>query len=230
VLATAGAAVLPATHDSIRWQGRTVRDGATVTHSWAGVSFEFTAHATTKASLVRSSVFAWNSTGFVVLLVYVDGLLVRNISLPGNAPASNVTILSAPAPRDMHVKGIFITDPITVSWDALPHFAQSCHAFAVDGGFVRPPPLEHDQRRLDIYGDSITAGNQIDPVTCRPDWAGTYGRLLCDAFGANCTCAAISGKGIYHNCCDNDATMSVLGLRALPSDAATTCVCQRSNS
>ena len=51
-----------------------------------------------------------------------------------------------------------------------------------------------EQRRLDIYGDSITAGNQINPVTCQPDWAGTYGRLLCEDFGANCTCAAISGK------------------------------------
>lgn len=38
---------------------------------------------------------------------------------------------------------------------------------------------------------------------------------------ANCTCAAISGKGIFHNCCDNDVTMNVLGLRLLPGDPAT---------
>jgi len=50
----------------------------------------------------------------------------------------------------------------------------------------------------------------------------TYGKLICEDFGANCTCAAISGKGIFHNCCDNDVTMNVLGMRVFPGDATTT--------
>lgn len=45
--------------------------------------------------------------------------------------------------------------------------------------------------------------------------SGTYGRLLCDDLGANCTVSAISGKGIFHNCCDNNETMNVIGLRKL---------------
>ena len=64
--------------------------------------------------------------------------------------------------------------------------AQTALSFSTDGGIAPQPPIAPTQRRLDIYGDSITAGNQIDPKTCQPDWAGTYGRILCDAFDANC--------------------------------------------
>lgn len=62
----------------------------------------------------------------------------------------------------------------------------------------------------------ITAGNQIDKATCKPDHQGTYGAKLCEDFGANCTTTAISGKGLYANCCDTNVTMDVLARLSLP--------------
>ena len=81
------------------------------------------------------------------------------------------------------VQGIYIADPITLSWPNLPAFdRQTTHAFRVGGGgvsiiiiiiiIIPQPPVNKQQRRLDIYGDSITAGNQINqinPETCDHD-------------------------------------------------------------
>ena len=82
------------------------------------------------------------------------------------------------------MQGIFIADPITLSWPNLPPAdRQTTHAFRVGGGgaslaaIAPQPPVSKQQRRIDIYGDSITAGNQINPETCDHDWSGTYGRL-----------------------------------------------------
>lgn len=54
-------------------------------------------------------------------------------------------------------------------------------------------------RSLFFIGDSITAGNQIDPGTCTDDNWGSYGAKLCRRFDADCTTAAISGAGIFDN-------------------------------
>lgn len=54
-------------------------------------------------------------------------------------------------------------------------------------------------RSLFFIGDSVTAGNQIDPSTCVDDNWGTYGAKLCRRFDADCMTAAISGAGIFDN-------------------------------
>ena len=242
-----GAQLVPATHDSVRWQGRTLRDGrtGTVAYAWAGVSFSFNVTATTAPTTVAmqfSSGFpnthlapctgAVPACGAAGLHVYVDGVLKNNLTLPmGGAAWPNNTgattwialldDFQCGAPSCV-VQGIYIADPITLSWPNLPAFdRQTTHAFRVGGGGITPqPPVSKQQRRIDIYGDSITAGNQINPDTCDHDWSGTYGKLLCQGFGANCTCQAISGKGIYHNCCDNGVTMNEIGLNILPGEPA----------
>lgn len=257
-LCMASAQLVPATHDSVRWQGRTLRDGRTgaVSYAWAGVSFSFNVTTTTVATTVSmqfSSGFpdahlepctgAKPACGVAGLHVYVDGVLKNSLALPmGAAPWPNntgvttwITLLNdfqCGAPS-CAVQGIYITDPITLSWPNLPAFdRQTTHAFRVGGGgssggvsvaaIIPQPPVSKQQRRIDIYGDSITAGNQINPETCDHDWSGTYGKLLCEDFGANCTCQAISGKGIYHNCCDdNGVTMNEIGLNILPGNAST---------
>ena len=97
----------------------------------------------------------------------------------------------------------YITDPVTMSWDTLPAVnAQTAHSFSTDGAIDPQPAIAPGaQRRFDIYGDSITAGNQIDPVTCQPDWAGTYGRILCDAFDV---------QGLRHHFGPHVASISAL--------------------
>lgn len=221
---TVGSTSVPATHDSVRWSGRTLRqENGTVKYSYAGVSFKFTVTGATRVSMAYASSFP---SGAAEMRVYVDGELETNITLqnavPVDSPATVGLASGLSSSKSYNLTGIYITDPITLSWDTLPAAnAQTAISFSTDGGIAQQPPIAPTQRRLDIYGDSITAGNQIDPKTCQPDWAGTYGRILCDAFDANCTCAAISGKGIFANCCDTDVTMDVLGLRLLPGDPST---------
>ena len=205
-----------ATHDKIRWQGWTVRDDAagTVKYAYAGVRFHFTVSRTGQAHMVYSSTFP---QGLAELRVYVDGKLASNITLrnsvPTATPATVLLVDGLARTRSHNISGIYITDPITLQletpnpWSLADH-AQMSHGFSTDGEILTQPPIAPTQRRLDIYGDSITAGNQIDPESCQPDYAGTYGRLLCDDFAANCTCAAISGKGIFKNCCDKGAKLS----------------------
>jgi hypothetical protein len=185
---------LAATHDSIRWQGRTQRNETTgtVRYSWAGVSFHFTVEGAKGASMDYSSTF---DKGAAELRVYVDNKLANNITFANLANKTTVDLVTGLDASKHTVSGIYITDPVTLSWNTLPNHAQTALAFSSDGMIQEQPPIDPLQRRFDIYGDSITAGNQINPDTCQPDWAGTYGRLLCEDFGANCTCAAISGKG-----------------------------------
>jgi hypothetical protein len=162
--------------------------------------------------------------------VYVNGESKNNLSLPWAGATTWITLLDdfqCGAPS-CAVQGIYVADPITLSWPNLPASdRQTTHAFRVSGGvgasmaaITAQPPVSKQQRRIDIYGDSITAGNAINPETCDHDWSGTYGKLLCEDFGANCTCQAISGKGIYHNCCDNNVTMNEIGLNILPGESS----------
>lgn len=91
--------------------------------------------------------------------------------------------------------------------------------FSDKGTFGPSPP--RPSRRLRIIGDSITAGNQISNVTCEDDNYFTYGALLCRSFGADCQTQAISGKGLYMNCCDNEETMVSIGTRIIPGENTT---------
>ena len=126
--------------------------------------------------MVYSSTFP---KGAAELRIYVDGKLAvgGNITLgnsvPSATPARVVLAEGLAAGSSHNITGVYITDPITLSWDTLPAgFAQTAHSFTTDGAIAPQPPIVAGaQRRFDIYGDSITAGNQINPATCQPDWA-----------------------------------------------------------
>lgn len=219
-----------ATDDSVRWQGRTVRNEASgeVKYSWAGVSFHFDLTDSTSVSMKYTSTFpAQLAPGrrFRQLRLYVDGVLSNNLTYTGSTIGGTMDLTTAlgGAGSKHSIAGIYITDPIEGAGGNVlsPAYYETAMSFSTDGKFSPQPPLPANQRRLDIYGDSITAGDSIDPVNCGPDWAGSYGRILCDHFKANCSCAAIAGKGVYHNAGDNGETMAVLGLRKLPADAGT---------
>lgn len=57
----------------------------------------------------------------------------------------------------------------------------------------------------------------------QPDHSGTYEAQLCSSFNANCTTLAISGFGLYENCCPalENITMSSLVPLVIPSDLTT---------
>jgi hypothetical protein len=62
-----------------------------------------------------------------------------------------------------------------------------------------------------------TAGNQIDPQSCLDDHLGTYGARMGQHYGADVQTLAISGKGLYSNCCDEEETMAQLYRLTIPS-------------
>jgi hypothetical protein len=75
----------------------------------------------------------------------------------------------------------------------------------------RPKKRATNTLNLDPHQNS----NQIDPVSCSDDHLGTYGARVCQHFGADCQTLAVSGKGFYVNCCDNDVTMTELFTRTI---------------
>jgi hypothetical protein len=215
---------VPATDDKVRWTGRTVRSSPQMVEghvrwSYAGVSASFVAIDSTGFYMQYGSTF---KSGSPIVHVYLNGVLHPEIALANDVPPQTWLTIATGLPRaDYNVTLMYVTDPITLTWPTLPNYWHEATQFRVDGTFATQAPVSRTQRRIDIYGDSITAGNQINATSCAPDWSGTYGRILCESFHANCTCAAISGKGIYANCCDNNETMDSIGLRALPGDFAT---------
>jgi len=152
--------------------------------------------------------------------IFVDGSLTANISASqASQHHSNFTLVASLNPVAAHQITVwYITDPIALDWRNLSNRWVSISSFSTDGRFGGAPAQR--QRRLQIIGDSITAGNQIsnECSCCKPDHSGTYGALLCEYFDANCTTLAISGKGLYTNCCDEDVTMSVLYQRSIVGD------------
>lgn len=147
------------------------------------------------------------------LHVISNGTVVSNVTVnPGSA---TYTLLAGLTPSETYSFTVwYITDPIALSWPDLPPLFISVSWFAIDSGTFGPSPAPRT-RRLQIIGDSITAGNQIDKATCEPDHHGTYGAKLCERFEASCQTLAISGKGIYENCCDANETMTELYKRVI---------------
>jgi len=207
ILSCAHAATLDAA--AAMWAGRTLAAPGNVSFSWEGVQASITVSGATYVTLLASS----RAPGACAFHTMVNGALHSNWSFAASAPA-NVTVAAGLSPRDtLTVTVWYATDPVTVSWDSLPPWSHSFHAFATDGAFGAPP--QKPARRLQIIGDSITAGNQIDPATCADDHLGTYGARLCQLFDADCQTLAISGKGLYVNCCDKDVTMTELFARTI---------------
>ena len=197
---------------SATWQGRVLNDlsGTNVSFSWEGVSARFSVIDASTISLTAST----SGIGTGTFHTLVDGALISNWTLHGGA-ISNITIATTLSSGKHDIVIWSATDPIRRSWDTLPRWVNSFHSFYSDGLLTPGPPLPN--RRLRIIGDSITAGNQIDNDTCEDDHLGSYGARLCQIFDANCQTLAISGKGIFKNCCDNDVTMTELARRTIVS-------------
>lgn len=198
------------------WQGRTLRSDATgsVMFSWEGVSttMKVGPGATKLIALIASEK---SGPRFHVILDE-ESIPVSNITLPaGVAPAPVILVDGLDSSTEHMVTLWHITDPITLDWPYLASSNVTITGFESDAGSITP--VQSLKRSLLFIGDSITAGNQIDEVTCEDDHWGSYGAQLCRYFNANCTTSAISGKGLLENCCDDNETMAELWDRALPA-------------
>lgn len=212
---------ISATSNLITWQGRTVREREVqedvVNFSWEGVQAMINVQGATRMNMTLASTFA-KAGAEPRFRIFVNGVLTTNLTVGQQSHAfTDYTLVTGLDSSVSHQVTVwYITDPVTLDWNMLPNQWLSIKSFSTDGSFATPP--EQRQRRLQIIGDSITAGNQINKQDCKPDHSGTYGALLCEHFKANCTTLAISGKGIYKNCCDSDVTMSELYKRIIVGD------------
>lgn len=101
--------------------------------------------------------------------------------------------------------------------------------FTTDGKAAAPTPRT---RSIELVGDSISAGygargHAGTPYGCPVDdnTSGnyfTYNWMLAEAFSADLTVIAWSGKGMYQNCCDNGERMPSYYLQTLAGDAYST--------
>eukprot|EP00928_Gymnodinium_smaydae_P081169 TRINITY_DN64731_c0_g1_i1.p1 TRINITY_DN64731_c0_g1~~TRINITY_DN64731_c0_g1_i1.p1 ORF type:complete len:403 (-),score=59.18 TRINITY_DN64731_c0_g1_i1:108-1316(-) len=230
---------LPATSPLITWQGRTLRgDSEAVRHSsrevleqlepgavafaWGGVQASVVVRGARSLSAWISSTLR-NGHKVAKLHIYVNGTFYYSgfpfgweVPLDvADGSKKRYTLVDGLHPDTGYEITIwFVSDPIAIGWPyLLPDFV-AFHEFRIDDGSFEASRSR--ERRLLVVGDSMSAGNQIDPIGCNPDQSGTYATKLCRHFDANCTTLAISGKGLYKNCCDDNATMTTLWNYAMP--------------
>lgn len=199
-----------------RWHGRTIQDSTGgVSFSWEGSECNFQFSGATSVSATLKSSY---TSGSARLRVVVDNIPLTNpfIVNPGD---DKVFLLASglDASSKHNITLYAITDPISMSWPIIANGTITALSFSIDTGTFLDSPLQ-SKRRIRIIGDSITAGNQISNITCEDDHYFAYGSLLCRFFDADCQTQAISGKGIYQNCCDFNETMVEIGTRTVPGD------------
>ena len=205
---------LPATSPLVQWQGRTRTIDRGVAFDWESVSATFSLSGTgVRVSMLTNMTLACAGR----ISVWVDGFHAANMPIHA-AVSSYLLAAGLKGTGSRNVTVVYTMEPVNSC--AAPDGDVAVFGFESDGVFIAPPPPL--SRRIDIIGDSITAGSQFDndhpsrPVVCN-DWIVTnsvwsnWHSYLCRAFGANCTVIAWSGKGLYHNNqCSAGSTMPML--------------------
>ncbi len=224
----------------ILWQGRKASNSdGSVSFDWEGVAAYFSVSGASTVSAFFSSTFLekpqeerppssprflQDSTfpKFGVYRIFVDGQRTADVTVfPGAGEQVLVTNLDTSTTHNVSL--YYSTDPVFNTWPNVmcPGCVQTVANISTDGTFL--PAQQERERRILILGDSITAGNAIYRPLCAnasgDDLSASYGALLCDDFGANCTTLAVSSKGIYENCCDSlNTTMKDFVLRRFAQD------------
>lgn len=148
-----------------------------------------------------------------------DGVVV----LPGEADFTVVSGLSASQTYNISIW--YTTDSVYNTWPDVncPGCVMRVLSVSTDGAFAL---AAERTRRLMIFGDSITAANQVTKPCSNAsdnDHSRSYVSLLCEAFEANCSTVAVSSKGLMRNCCDSlPVTVPVFATRTLMQDPAST--------
>jgi lysophospholipase L1-like esterase len=163
---------------------------------------------------------------FGVFRALVDGARVFEgqdgvVVLPGEGDFVVVAGLDASVPHNVSI--VYTTDSVYNTWPDVncPGCEMRVLSVTTDGAFSL---AAERSRRMLIFGDSITAANQVskpcDNATDN-DFTRSYAFLLCEAFAANCSAVAVSSKGLMRNCCDSlPVTVPVFATRTLMQDPA----------
>lgn len=220
------ASFFPATDDRVQWVGRVVRDEqrSRVTFDWPGVQARFGLQG---ASAVEVLIDDSTPTGtlFSVSLDGPDGEFQRQhvqtiLSRRGvhSYPLASGEVLAAAgnvAVSLLHTQEARFIEAGPSSNVTVLGFATDGSLQGKGGGGGGGGP-ERLPRRLEIIGDSITAGYgaAATVVPCEAsiftnDHSLTYAHLLCKSLGAECFVEAFSGVGMYRSYPDPGVNMTM---------------------
>ncbi len=196
----------PPAEPGIHWVGRTdTADPAVVRMGWSGVGL----------------VARFDGTGVTVqmddqsqyLTVVVDGAVQPRLATSGGLQDY---VLAAGLPAGEHVVELYRRTEGSFGPTAV-------HDVIIEGELLAPPPVE---RRMEIIGDSITAGygnEGTDPCNFSADTENhylTYGAVAARTVGAELHTIAWSGKGVVYNYGDDvNEPMPELYDRTLATEA-----------
>lgn len=208
----------------VLWSGRptTEADGS-VSFDWesTGCSFSVAGKGAT-VLLYSNSTLSLGYTGRIS--VYINNFDASNLLVVSGVPTY---LIAAALSADVNnITVVYTLEPGSAG--VTPKAFMNLFGFeAGNGGSFVPPPIS--PRRIDVIGDSITAGSSYDRMQsvgetfslgggCGP-WTPVTGysqaynweSYVCRFFGANCTTVAWSGKGLIHNSgCSAGPTMPTL--------------------
>jgi hypothetical protein len=209
------ASVNAADSKHVIWQGPVLSGDprGCVTFAWPGVKATLTIRGASNVSMSVMKTYIADAQRF---RVYVDGVPTNEVALRGNE-FENHTLAAGLDPSTTHSITLwYLSDPIPSNGNTISPDAITIRSFTVDsGGFADAPSPR--KRYLQIIGDSWVSGNQISVEDgCSPDQAATYVSRLCELYRVNCSITALTGKGVFTNCCDDGLTMPDLYTRAVP--------------
>ena len=202
LLAPASAAVFIAAQDPrVVWAGRTelLGDGVSVRFDWPAVAAYLSVAGAGSVALNVTN----EASGLNRVLTHI---------FEGATPYEMTRVWVQQGDSVFNVaSNIFGNSSLRVFFELEPAFNGAgvdagyvVHGFVLDAGDA--VQQAHRAHRLEIVGDSISAGYGASGVggDCPVmDYTsgnyGTYNRQICDAFGAECSVVAWSGKGMYEN-------------------------------
>ena len=235
VAATASAAAVAGTGSVIAgdsplasWAGRTQRPLSLrggVAFDWEGVSCSV---AVAAGATAVGAMLALRPADAVRLHVFVDGADAGAQIVRGRADGAPVAValaagLSPAAPHNVTL--VNAVEPMHIyggggGGGGGARVPPAVLSFSTDGAFVAPAP--QPSRTLLFVGDSITAGSgDVGAPPCNgsidtSDVTAAYGFLLARALRAQLLGnIAVSGIGVYANCCDSGPTMAEIELSQL---------------
>ncbi len=193
VRAQQGKGFFGASTEAIDYVGRTQRSNS-VLWTWPATGLRVMYSNSGTLSLhFRAPDLPEESTSNRVKLIWyrIDSSPWQQLSIPPNSNADYS--LAAPADRESHLLEVVKASEGAVNFEGI--------ILEASGKLKRPPGVAH---RIEIVGDSITAGYKINgpgsfDTPADEDARATYGWLMGEQLNAEVRLVAVTGKGLVHN-------------------------------
>ena len=181
----------PATE--LRWFGRTYAEEGGYFFNWSASGFEFSFRGSGAIATIASNAPGGNNTAYIK--IFVDGVEQPDVALTESS--QTVTLAKNLDPNTEH------TVKVVKRTNARSSSAALVSLKLTDGQKLAPPAAP--TRLIEFIGDSITVGyatvanGSTTWSTATEDATKTYASQIAQAFYADYTVTAISGRGVVRN-------------------------------